>query len=100
MKRATSGKATRRRKWDTFGNRKHSGVPDLRRLPPEVHGLYGPSPTSSSNTIDDHPHLLASPMREVFEAFRKQVLAIDPCVTEEFLKRYVAYKAETNFVDG
>jgi predicted transport protein len=27
------------------------------------------------------------------------VLALDPCVSEEFLKRYVAYKAETNFVD-
>jgi predicted transport protein len=38
-------------------------------------------------------------MREVFAAFRKEVLALDPCVTEEFLKLYVAYKAETNFVD-
>ena len=38
-------------------------------------------------------------MRELFEAFRKEVLALDPCVTEEFLKLYVAYKAETNFVD-
>jgi predicted transport protein len=38
-------------------------------------------------------------MRQLFEAFRIQVLALDPCVTEEFLKRYVAYKAETNFVD-
>ena len=38
-------------------------------------------------------------MRQIFEAFRKQVLALDPCVTEEFLKLYVAYKAETNFVD-
>jgi len=26
-------------------------------------------------------------------------LALDPCVTEQFLKLYVAYKAETNFVD-
>ncbi len=41
----------------------------------------------------------AGPMRQLFEAFRKQVLALDPCVTEEFLKLYVAYKAETNFVD-
>tara|TARA_R100000935_G_C2814916_1_gene156822 strand:- start:1106 stop:1420 length:315 start_codon:yes stop_codon:yes gene_type:complete len=32
-------------------------------------------------------------------AFRKEVTALDPCVTEEFLKLYVAYKAETNFVD-
>jgi hypothetical protein len=38
-------------------------------------------------------------VRPVFEAFRKGVLALDPCVTEEFLKLYVAYKAETNFVD-
>jgi predicted transport protein len=35
----------------------------------------------------------------IFDAFRKAVLALDPCVTEEFLKLYVAYKAETNFVD-
>jgi len=38
-------------------------------------------------------------MREVFKSFRALVLALDPCVTEEFLKLYVAYKAETNFVD-
>ena len=48
-------------------------------------------------TIDDHPYLLAPSMRQVFEAFRKAVLALDPCVSEEFLKLYVAYKAETNF---
>lgn len=51
-------------------------------------------------SIDDHTHLVrGSPMREVFEVFRKEVLALDPCVSEEFLKLYVAYKAETNFVD-
>ncbi|WP_256436936.1 DUF5655 domain-containing protein [Aggregatibacter sp. 2125159857] len=27
------------------------------------------------------------------------MLAFDECVSEEFLKLYVAYKAETNFVD-
>jgi len=50
-------------------------------------------------TLADHPHLLSPSMRPVFEAFRKAVLALDPCVTERFLKVYVAYKAETNFVD-
>lgn len=55
--------------------------------------------TRSEYTLEAHPHLLSSPMRPVFEAFRKEVLALDPCVTEEFLKLYVAYKAETNFVD-
>ncbi len=49
--------------------------------------------------IDDHPYLLKSPVKELFEAFRAKVLELDPCVTEEFLKLYVAYKAETNFVD-
>ena len=38
-------------------------------------------------------------MRDLFESLRKDVLALDPCVSEEFLKLYVAYKAETNFVD-
>jgi len=56
-------------------------------------------PTASGYTISDHPYLLASGLCEVFEAFRKEVLALDPCVTEEFYKPYVAYKAETNFVD-
>lgn len=50
-------------------------------------------------SIQDHPHLLAPNLYPIFEAFRKAVLALDPCVTEEFLKHYVAYKAETNFVD-
>lgn len=51
-------------------------------------------------TIEDHPQLAPeSPMRPLFEQFRKQVLALDPVVSEEFLKYYVAYKAETNFVD-
>lgn len=50
-------------------------------------------------TIADHPPLLTPAMNGLFEAFRKQVLALNPCVTEEFLKLYVAYKAETNFVD-
>lgn len=49
--------------------------------------------------IDDHPYLASGPMRELFEALRKAVLELDPCVTEEYLKLYVAYKAETNFVD-
>ncbi len=53
----------------------------------------------SGYTIADHPHLAAGGMRELFEAFRRQVLALDPCVSEEFKKLYVAYKAETNFVD-
>ena len=54
----------------------------------------------SGYSLSDHPHLApTSPMWPVFEAFRKSVLSLDSCVSEEFLKLYVAYKAETNFVD-
>lgn len=51
-------------------------------------------------TIEDYSHLeLGSPIRKLFELFRKQVVELDPCVSEEFLWSYIAYKAETNFVD-
>lgn len=61
---------------------------------------YRPKAKSISEyTIEDHPNLLVPEMRSLFEAFRTEVLALDPCVNEEFLKQYVAYKAETNFVD-
>jgi predicted transport protein len=67
---------------------------------------YKPTAKSAADyTIEDHPNLAKGSeryggnVRDLFEAFRKQVLALDPCVTEEFLKMYVAYKADTNFVD-
>jgi uncharacterized protein with ParB-like and HNH nuclease domain/predicted transport protein len=72
------------------------GVPSL---PADVLDAYKPKAVLAGHTIEDHPHLVSGPLHEVFEAFRKQVLALDPCVSEEFLKPYVAYKAETNFVD-
>ena len=51
-------------------------------------------------TLRDHPQLaVGNPMRPVFEAFRKAVLALDPGISEEILKLYIAFKAETNFVD-
>jgi uncharacterized protein with ParB-like and HNH nuclease domain/predicted transport protein len=50
-------------------------------------------------SIDDHPYLAGGLTRELFDAFRREVTALDEGVREEFLKIYVAYKAETNFVD-
>lgn len=50
-------------------------------------------------TFEDYSNLQTAHMRPLFDAFRKEVLAIDPCVSEEVLKLYFAYKAETNFVD-
>lgn len=58
-----------------------------------------PSQIRNGYTIDDHPNLRGGIARELFDVFRTEVLALDPCVTVEFLKLYVAFKAETNFVD-
>jgi len=70
------------------------------QLDAAVLATYQPRQVSyEAYSIQDHPNLLAPSLHPVFEAFRKAVLALDPCVTEEFLKTYVAYKAETNFVD-
>jgi uncharacterized protein with ParB-like and HNH nuclease domain/predicted transport protein len=68
-------------------------------LSPEVLAAYKAPEENSGYSIADHPYLLAGNVQLLFEAFRKEVLALDPCVTEEFLKLYVSYKAETNFVD-
>ena len=78
-----------------------TGVWAVPSLQPEVLDLYRTHGEKEAGyTIDDHPQLaMGSPMRDLFEVFRTDVLALDPCVSEEFLKLYVAYKAETNFVD-
>lgn len=57
------------------------------------------SPEALSYSLQDHIHLSTPGIRELFDAFRKEVLAMDACVTEEIFKLYIAYKAETNFVD-
>lgn len=38
-------------------------------------------------------------IKELFELFRTKVMNIDPEIKEEFLKFYIAYKVDTNFVD-
>ena len=71
-------------------------------LPAEELEVYRPEKKKEPGAynLDDHPHLAeGSYMRPLFDRFRKEVLAIDPCVFEDFRKTYIAYKAETNFVD-
>ena len=50
-------------------------------------------------SVNDNEYLRRKQVRELFDALRKEVLAIDPDVSETFLKHWIAYKAETNFVD-
>ena len=82
------------------------GVWSAPTLPNDILDVYRPKVGAGTGyTIDDHPFLskgsemYGDNVRLLFDAFRKAVLALDPCVSEEFLKLYVAYKAETNFVD-
>jgi uncharacterized protein with ParB-like and HNH nuclease domain/predicted transport protein len=59
-------------------------------------------PKVDTNTVyrfEDHAHLAKENVNVLFDAFRKATLELDPCVTEVFLKLYIAYKAEVNFVD-
>ena len=71
------------------------------QLTDDVLDAYRPAAAKPGQqySVADHTHLATGPMRELFEALRKSVVTLDPCVSEEFLKLYVAYKAETNFVD-
>lgn len=50
--------------------------------------------------IDDYQQLTkGSPMRALFDAFQEEVLALNPCISEAVRKYYIAYRAETNFVE-
>jgi uncharacterized protein with ParB-like and HNH nuclease domain/predicted transport protein len=70
------------------------------KLAGDVLEKYQPKKShASSYNIENHPHLQSAIVGPMFEALRKEILALDNCVTEEFRKLYVAYKAETNFVD-
>lgn len=70
-------------------------------LPADILEAYRPVAAKPGQrySMADHANLAIGLMRDLFEALRKAVLALDPCVSEEFLKLYVAYKAESNFVD-
>ena len=71
------------------------------QLAADILNAYRPVTTTTSQqySLADHPHLTNGAMRDVFEALRKGILALDSCISEEFLKLYVTYKAEINFVD-
>lgn len=69
------------------------------KLPAETMAEFEGERAESDFSIEDHPYLLPQRRRELFESFSAEVLALDPVITRQFLKLYVAFKAETNFVD-
>lgn len=59
-----------------------------------------PSQTEDTEyTLDDHPQLAGGAIRDLYDTFVAEVLALDPCVYQDVKKLYIAFKAETNFVD-
>lgn len=53
-----------------------------------------------SYELDEHKFLAQKgKTRELFDALREQILALDDGITQEPLKLYIAYKYDTNFVD-
>lgn len=53
----------------------------------------------TEHTLDDHEYLHNEDMRALFEQLNEEILALDPNVSSEVLKLYIAYRLETNFVD-
>lgn len=78
----------------------------LPELPDHTLEKYKPTnKTKNGYTIDDYAFLspknssYVPEMRALFDELSKEVLAMDQVVTREYLKNYIAFKAETNFVD-
>ena len=70
------------------------------RLPEDVLQKYEPkTPETASYTLADHKYLHGGLTRELYDAFRKELVALDECVSEDFLMRYVAFNAETRFAN-
>lgn len=61
--------------------------------------------TKNSYTIDDYPFISENSssyvpeIKALYDKLSKHILALDQVVTKEYLKNYIAFKAETNFVD-
>jgi uncharacterized protein with ParB-like and HNH nuclease domain len=53
----------------------------------------------ASYTYEDHKYLQNEKVRALFLELKEQVLAIDSGVYEDVLKLYIAFKADSNFVD-
>ncbi|STJ16442.1 Uncharacterized conserved protein [Escherichia coli] len=70
-------------------------------LPEEVLAVYREQPENkTSYSLSDYPFLAdGSHSRMLFDHLRDEVMRLDAGITQEVLKLYIAFKAETNFVD-
>ncbi|HHP0448212.1 TPA: GmrSD restriction endonuclease domain-containing protein [Vibrio harveyi] len=69
-------------------------------LSAEILETYQAQPTEkTAYTISDHPYISVGSSKELFQVFSQKVMSLDENVKQEFLKLYVAFKLDTNFVD-
>jgi uncharacterized protein with ParB-like and HNH nuclease domain/predicted transport protein len=70
-------------------------------LAPEVLDQYQPREMSvrASYTYEDHEFLKREDVYGLFSSLKREILNLDPAVVEEVKKVYIAFKAESNFVD-
>ena len=68
-------------------------------LDEEILASYRQPEVKSAYSLQDHPFLNKEPVKTLYEKFRTQVLALDEDVKEECLKKYIAFKLDSNFVD-
>ncbi len=69
-------------------------------LSTEILDKYQVQPTDkTAYTISDHPYIAVGSSKELFQVFSQKVMSLDENVKQEFLKLYVAFKLDTNFVD-
>lgn len=62
--------------------------------------LQSPRQTETPEfSIKSYPQLQSSTLTTLFESLRTEILALDEAVAEVFRQEYIAYKAESNFVD-
>jgi uncharacterized protein with ParB-like and HNH nuclease domain/predicted transport protein len=68
-------------------------------LPPDVLDGYRTEPRSKASKydLDYYPHLKPDDKRALFEAFRREVMALDDCVSMEFQRWVIVFKAEQDF---
>ncbi|MCV5838216.1 DUF5655 domain-containing protein, partial [Escherichia coli] len=69
--------------------------------PEEVLAVYRGQPENkTSYSLSDYPFLAdGSHSRVLFDNLSDEVMRLDAGITQEVLKLYIAFTAETNFVD-
>jgi uncharacterized protein with ParB-like and HNH nuclease domain/predicted transport protein len=88
-----------RRRGETLAARALEVWPSPQLSEEQRQAYQSPRRREAAYSLSDHPQLANAPLLAVFEALDTGIRALDPNITQEVLKLYIAYKAETNFVD-